>query len=60
MEANYAPQNGNLDKESETINSQIKQYVIHVFEDSKENLWLNIFENGVANYNRKTLIYFTQ
>lgn len=39
--------------------TQIGQYVVKVFEDSKGNLWLGTIEKGVAKYDGKTLKYFT-
>jgi len=39
--------------------SQIAQYVVKVFEDSKGNLWFGTLENGVAKYDGNTLKYFT-
>ena len=39
--------------------SQIGQYVVKVFEDSKGILWFGTIEKGVAKYDGKTLTYIT-
>lgn len=41
------------------VGSQIGDYVVEVFEDSKGNIWLGTLEKGVAKYDGKTLQYFT-
>ena len=39
--------------------SQIDQYVVDVFEDSKGNLWFGTLDKGAARYDGKVLEYFT-
>jgi ligand-binding sensor domain-containing protein len=39
--------------------SQIGQYVVSTFQDSKGNLWFGTLEKGVAKYNGKELVYVT-
>jgi ligand-binding sensor domain-containing protein len=39
--------------------SQIGEYLVNIFEDSKGNLWFGTLEKGVAKYDGKTLTYFT-
>lgn len=39
--------------------SQIAEYVIEIFEDSKGNLWFGTMAKGVAKYDGKALNYFT-
>lgn len=38
---------------------QIGEYVVEIFEDSKNNLWFGTMAKGVARYDGKTLTYFT-
>lgn len=40
-------------------NSQIAEYVVETFQDSKGNLWFGTLENGVAKYDGAKLIYLT-
>lgn len=42
------------------LNSQIGEFVVKVFEDSKGNLWFGTVSKGVACYNGKSLNYFTK
>ena len=44
---------------SKNNTSQIAQYIIETFEDSKDNLWFGTIDKGVAKYNDKELKYFT-
>ena len=39
--------------------SQISEYVVEIFEDSKGNLWFGTMSDGVARYDGKTLTYFS-
>ena len=41
------------------IPTQIANYVVSVFEDSKDNLWFGTLEKGIAKYDEKKLTYFT-
>lgn len=41
------------------VDSQIGEYVVNIFEDSKGNLWFGTLEKGVAKYDGKTLTYLT-
>ncbi len=43
----------------DTTNTQIAQYIIDIFEDSKGNLWFGTIEKGVAKYTGKELRYYT-
>jgi len=47
----------NLTEQKEA--SQIGQYVVETFQDSKGNLWLGTLEKGVAKYNGNNLTYLT-
>jgi len=44
---------------TQSDNTQIGEYVIETFEDSKGNLWFGTLEKGVAKYDGTTLKYFT-
>jgi ligand-binding sensor domain-containing protein len=39
--------------------SQISEYVVEVFEDTKGNLWFGTVSDGVARFDGKTLTYFS-
>lgn len=39
--------------------TQIAEYVVEIFEDSKGNLWFGTMAKGAARYDGKTLTYFT-
>lgn len=39
--------------------SQIGQYLVSIFEDSKGNMWFGTLEKGVAKYDGESLQYFT-
>lgn len=39
--------------------SQIGQYVVEIFQDSKGNLWFGTLEKGVAKYDGNELVYLT-
>ncbi len=43
----------------QTNASQIGQYVIETFQDSKGNLWFGTLEKGVAKYDGNKLVYIT-
>ena len=47
------------DKKTEVKSTQIGQYVVKVFEDSKGNLWFGTIEKGLAKYDGNVLKYFT-
>lgn len=51
--------NENTKQPSQPKDSQIAEYVVAIFEDSKGNLWFGTIENGVAKYDGKLLTYFT-
>ncbi|MFI5204154.1 MAG: two-component regulator propeller domain-containing protein [Flavobacteriales bacterium] len=44
---------------NEQKDSQIAEYVVEIFEDSKGNLWFGTIPNGAAKYDGKALTYFT-
>ncbi|MEE9437843.1 MAG: two-component regulator propeller domain-containing protein [Saprospiraceae bacterium] len=44
---------------TEEATSQIGEYVVSIFEDSKGNLWFGTLEKGIAMYNGHKLKYFT-
>lgn len=48
-----------IDKMSDQEHSQIGQYIVSIFEDSKGNLWFGTLEKGVAKYDGEVLKYFT-
>ena len=48
---------GNSTKQ--TTVSQIGEYVVETFQDSKGNLWFGTLENGVAKYDGNKLVYLT-
>ncbi len=39
--------------------SQISEYVVDIFEDSKNNLWFGTINNGAAKYDGKSLTFLT-
>ncbi len=39
--------------------SQIGEYVVDIFQDSKDNLWFGTLEKGVAKYDGNKLVYLT-
>lgn len=43
----------------QSIDAQIAEYVVEIFEDSKGNLWFGTIPNGAARYDGKTLTYFS-
>lgn len=45
---------------AEPDTSQLAEYVVEAFEDSKGNLWFGTMEYGAARYDGKTLTYFTE
>jgi ligand-binding sensor domain-containing protein len=52
--------NINDDSKEESKASQIGQYVVKGYQDSKDNLWFGTLEKGVAKYDGETLKYFTK
>lgn len=42
-----------------SLNPQIGEYVVEIFEDSKGHLWFGTIGKGVARYDGKQLVYFT-
>ena len=46
-------------KQPQNANSQIAEYVVEIFEDSKGDLWFGTIPNGAARYDGKTLTYFS-
>jgi hypothetical protein len=48
-----------LKKNEQLDTSQISEYVVEIFEDSKSNLWFGTVSDGVVRYDGKTLIYFS-
>mgnify|MGYP000389173222 CR=1 FL=1 len=42
------------------VGSQIGEYVVETFEDSKGNLWFGTLSKGVATYDGETLTYLTK
>jgi len=58
----HSPTNAQDSKSLETqkyTNAQISEYVVSIFEDSKNNLWLGTINNGAAKYDGKTLTFLT-
>ena len=53
------PQNIKTGQQSQPKDSQIAEYVVEIFEDSKGNLWFGTINNGAAKYDGKALTYFT-
>lgn len=57
---NTTPENNRLNSESvKNENSQLGDYVVKVFEDSKGNLWFSTLSKGVAKYDGINLTYDT-
>ena len=52
-------QNKKNEQQSQPKDSQIAEYVVEIFEDSKGNLWFGTGNKGAARYNGKALTYFT-
>lgn len=48
-----------INNPTKKVGSQIADYVVDVFEDSKGNLWFGTLEKGVAKFNGTTLSYLT-
>ncbi len=49
-----------IEEPREQLNaSQIGEYVVETFQDSKGNLWFGTLEKGVAKYNGNELVYLT-
>jgi len=53
------PPNKKTEQQSQPKDSQIAEYVVEVFEDSKGNLWFGTIGKGAARYDGKALTYFT-
>lgn len=49
----------NVVKEQTDTATQISEYVVSVFEDSKGNLWFGTMSDGAARFDGKTLTYFS-
>ncbi len=52
-------QNKKTDGQTQTKDSQIAEYVVEIFEDSKKNLWFGTMNNGAAKYDGKALTFLT-
>ncbi|OFY54324.1 MAG: hypothetical protein A2X22_13185 [Bacteroidetes bacterium GWF2_49_14] len=52
-------QNTKTERQSQPKDSQIDEYVVEIFEDSKGNLWFGTINKGAARYDGKALTYFT-
>lgn len=52
-------QNKKTEGQSQPKDSQIDEYVVEIFEDSKGSLWFGTINNGAARYDGKALTYFT-
>lgn len=52
-------QNKNPERQLLKKDSQIAEYVVEIFEDTKGNLWFGTIEKGCAKYDGKTLTYLT-
>ncbi len=52
-------QNKKTSEQTETKDSQISEYVVEIFEDSKKNLWFGTINNGAAKYDGKALTFLT-
>ncbi|MEM5566919.1 two-component regulator propeller domain-containing protein [Psychroserpens sp. AS72] len=48
-----------LNELPKTVESQIGDYVVEIFQDSKENLWFGTLEKGVAKFDGTNLKYLT-
>lgn len=46
-------------KQTQPKDSQISEYVVDIFEDSKNNLWFGTINNGAAKYDGKSLTFLT-
>ena len=46
-------------KTEQTASTQIGEYVVETFQDSKGNLWFGTLEKGVAKYDGNNLVYLT-
>ncbi len=46
-------------QQPQSADSQIAEYVVEIFEDSKGDLWFGTIPNGAARYDGKTLTYFS-
>jgi ligand-binding sensor domain-containing protein len=51
--------NEKTQEQSQANATQIAEYVVEIFEDSKKNLWFGTINNGAAKYDGKTLTYLT-
>ena len=48
-----------INKLSKNADSQIGEYVVEIFQDTKSNIWFGTLEKGVAKYNGNNLKYLT-
>jgi len=48
-----------INKQGVDTSSQISEYVVAVFEDTKGNLWFGTISDGAVRYDGKTLTYFS-
>ena len=48
-----------INKLSKNVDSQIGEYVIEIFQDSKNNIWFGTLEEGVAKFDGTNLKYLT-
>ena len=46
-------------EQTQPKDSQISEYVVDIFEDSKNNLWFGTINNGAAKYDGKSLTFLT-
>ncbi len=51
--------NKKTEEQSQPQSPQIAEYVVEIFEDSKNNLWFGTINNGAAKYDGKALTYLT-
>ena len=57
--ANTHAKNNKIEEQTQTKAPQIDEYVVEIFEDSKNNLWFGTINNGAAKYDGKALTYLT-
>ena len=51
--------NKKTEEKSQAKAPQLDQYVVEIFEDSKNNLWFGTLNNGAAKYDGKSLTFLT-
>lgn len=54
----YSPFKNVVQQKAEAA-SQISEYVVRIFEDSKGNLWFGTMSDGAARFDGKTIVYFS-